>query len=146
MTKIIATAALLLLPLTACESSKSGAEISALGESLTSTAATDTTTTVATGPAIDYNPHTAANYANAVNTCQTESRSLCTLEKYQDAYSKGLVAWTVANPGYYWMVQTTQAPGANGANRNVAQYAAGALPVSYINITATLLRSFYCCL
>lgn len=139
MKHLIVLIALLLT--TACETGKSGAEISALGESLVSTSDDSST---AIGPAIDYNKRSAANYANAVSTCQAESRSLCTLDQYTTAFTAGTIDYTVAAPGNYWMVSTTAAPGAGGGARN--EFQATTLGANYLQIVTTLTRNYYCCL
>jgi hypothetical protein len=133
----------LVLGLTACESGKSGAEISALGESLVSSA--NSGAYVPTSLAIDINPRTALNYANAVNACVAESRTLCSIDQYNAGMQKGLVAYSFGHPGNYWMVPTNAAPGAGGSMRNEFQVTT-TIGVTYLQVATTSPLAFYCCL
>lgn len=122
---------------TGCETGKSGAEISALGESLVSEQSTPVVAEdVPATPAIDYGPRVASTYANAVNACQAESRSLCTRSQLLTASQTGDVAYSYGVLATYWMQQEPT------PMRNVMQILNG--DFSYIQDSSGS-RKFYCC-
>jgi hypothetical protein len=138
MRNLIVILALVILT-TACKTNKSGAEISALGESLMSTSATSGDTHAA-GPAIDTSKRGALTYAAAQTACTDAGRNLCTIDQYTTAYNAGHIDYTFATPGNYWVV--TQL--INSVFANEFQATTGG--INYLVITPTLTRNFYCCL
>ncbi len=127
-----------LLALTACESGKSGAEISALGESLVSTSSQSTASdAVGDTTAIDHNAHAAATYTQAVQSCENVSRHLCTKPQYIAGYNNAGIAFTLATPVLYWMPS-------NSGSGNIFQATADGY--FFMSQDSGYLRKFYCCL
>lgn len=122
---------------TGCETGKSGAEISDLGESLVSGSQPVAADVPAAGPAIDYNPRTATTYAAAVSACQTESRALCSRDQLLTANQTGDLEFTYGVLASYWMVQEPT------PTRNTMQILNGVF--SYIQDNSGS-KKFYCCL
>lgn len=128
---------------TGCETEKSGAEISALGEKLVSTA--DTTEEITDGtnpnlPFIDTSSHAANFYSNAVSTCQSEGRKLCTKAQMDRAFQETRVVYSYGNPQRYW----TQEYIINlNTRRNV--FVATTAGSSYEFADESYTRKFYCC-
>lgn len=138
-TKFAIVATLIVLGTTACETGKSGAEISALGESLVSETPA-TVDTPATGPAIDYNPRAALTYAAAVSACQADGRALCSKDQFLAAYAKGDIAHSCTSPINLWLAQ------AYNPSRNVVTQGCGASDGLLYSQTDVGTKKFYCCL
>jgi hypothetical protein len=134
---------LILMGTTACKTNKSGAEISALGESAMSTNTNMPVSPpeVPAEPAIDYNPRAADTYANAVAACQNVARQLCTLDQMNAAYSKGEVYYAFGHLGDYWMLQVFVS---GQGNRNNFK-ASSTTGVTFALVDPTMTREFYCC-
>lgn len=134
------TALLITLFTTACETHKSGAEISALGESLMSTAPATSDAVPANQPAIDYHARAALNFADATAACRVEARNLCTKDQLMAAYQTGKVGNPPLTTVRYWMVKTTVSP-----SRNLMVIGPG-YPPSFNLEDIELTHNFYCCL
>lgn len=144
-TKLIVAAALILATLTGCEA-KSGAEISALGESLVSNEpAVESDAPAAPAQAlIDYTPRAASTYAQAVNTCNTAGRQLCTIDQLADADRAGKVKYNPSLPAvpfYYWM-QTVYISGIGNANTHMQT----GTHAPWYSIGTAATQQFYCCI
>jgi hypothetical protein len=145
---------ILLFSLTACDSGKSGAEISAIGEGLTSDSSSPLT---AASPApltcshqnlqplgggngcIDPAPRSVKTYAQADAACVAASMSLCTHDFYLAAYQHGLLTlpnflWEQPYAGTNFLIDNTLyvTTGNGSANSDQQQPAANN-------------QKFYCC-
>ncbi len=132
----------MVLSLTACDSPQSGAEISSVSDSVISDQAAPSAgepADTATQPAIDAAPSTAATYAEAVSSCDSAGRQLCTVDQYEHAYALTDLEFTWGQPGNYWMQLTNLGSG----NRNLFQ--ASNIGMAYMFVTTDNARKFYCC-
>lgn len=131
-----------LLANTGCETDMSGAEISALGESLVSESQPVVDDSVpANNPPIDYSARADKNYNNAVSTCQAENRLLCTKAQLASADLKGKLDYHSGYLRSYWM-QTEFIQGVGNANNAIYS---STYDASYRATDTSFLRPFYCC-
>lgn len=134
-------ALMVLLFTTGCGQAPTLAETTATAETVTNALPAMASPSDDPAPlAIDYSPHQAALFGDAVAACESERRTLCALDQYAAAYAKGGLAYTVGHPGMYWAkkkyIEYT-------GYRNTFQASGRATEVMLMG-TDTL-QQFYCC-
>lgn len=139
--KHLLTIAVLILVATGCETGKSGAEISALGEAAMSTNQTSVAddSVPANNPIIDYHPRAAKTYSQAQLSCVADHRRLCAVSDYNTAYGVGALEFDLAHPKLFWMVQVTQ-----GTHYNLYHATADFIDY-YVDNSPTDNYTYYCC-